>query len=252
MKINQIVFRVRSTTLSVFTYVRKNSHMGLAVLLFMIGIVFLFTKISIISGALFGAGASLLGAWVTELNNRHSNAVDKERRESDARRYLAPELNRTIERVLYIHKRANVNFSCASVEQDKPNDSKEDFIPYMPILYPSVPQVGDLTSDDATAIIAFYDSLHVLDKFVTDWWEREGQLTVNIFNMILTSADESLVLAEACIQKFELEKLHPPKYESWGTLSSRIECSKESARKTREHHMARFDTKNTKPSQQKA
>jgi len=32
------------------------------------------------------------------------------RRQSEARRYLAPELHRTIERVLYIHGRAIPNF----------------------------------------------------------------------------------------------------------------------------------------------
>ena len=119
----------------------------------------------------------------------------------------------------------------------------------MPALYPNAPQFRDLTGDDATALIAFYDSLHTLDKFVNDWWEREGQLPVNIFNMILTHADESLVLAEACIQKFELEKFYPPKYESWGTLSSRIEQSKVNASQTREHHIKRFEAKSAKAGQ---
>ncbi|WP_031596689.1 hypothetical protein [Ferrovum myxofaciens] len=224
--------------------VRKNPHLGLSVLLFIVGVGSLCANIPTLAGALFGAGASLLGAWVTELNSRRSLAEDKARREAEARRYLAPELNRIIERVLYIHSRAIPNFTTASVGNEiKPNDLQEDFIPYMPVLYPNAPQFRDLSGDDATALIAFYDSLHALEKFVHDWWGREGQLPVNIFNMIMKLATDSLVLAEACIVRFELEKLFPPQYESWGTLSSRIERSKATSAQSLESHIARFEAK---------
>lgn len=227
-----------------FSFVRKNPHMGLSALLFMSGIGFLYANIPTLSGALFGAGASLLGAWVTELNNRRSLADDKARREAEARRYLAPELNRIIERVLYIHSRAIPNFTTASVGNEiKTNDLREDFIPYMPVLYPNAPQFRDLSGDDATALITFYDSLHALEKFVNDWWGREGQLPVNIFNMIMKLATDSLMLADTCIARFELEKLFPPQYESWGTLSSRIERSKVTSAQSLESHIARFEAK---------
>ena len=225
-------------------FIRKNPHMWLAALLFTEGIWSLSSQVTTISGALFGAGASLLGAWITELNNRRSDAEGKAKREIEARRYLAPELNRTIERVLYIHQRAIPNFSSASLGQvTSTGDLQEDFIPYMPVLYPNAPQFRDLSGVDATALIAFYDSLLTLEKFVSDWWKRDGQLPVNIFNMILTHAHQSLVLAEACIQRFELDALYPPQYESWGTLTSRIDRSKKIADETREHHMARHQSK---------
>jgi hypothetical protein len=122
--------------------------------------------------------------------------AERLRRQNEARRYLAPELNRTIDRVLYIHGRAVANFVCASAENSiKPNDRKEDFIPHWPVLYPKAPQCTDLEAKDAGALIAFYDSLRSLADFVTDWWEREGQLPVNIFNTILHCADNSLKLA---------------------------------------------------------
>jgi hypothetical protein len=229
---------------AVFAFARKNPHMGLSVLLFIVGVGSLCANIPTLAGALFGAGASLLGAWVTELNNRHSLAEDKARREAEARRYLAPELNRIIERVLYIHSRAIPNFTTASVGNEiKPNDLREDFIPYMPILYPNAPQFRDLSGDDATALIAFYDSLHALEKFVNDCWGRDGQLPVNIFSMIMKHATDSLVLADACIARFELEKRFPPQYESWGTLSSRIERSKAISSQSLESHIARFEEK---------
>lgn len=226
-----------------FAFARKNPHMGLSVLLFIVGVGSLYASVPTLSGALFGAGASLLGAWVTELNNRRSHAEDKARREAEARRYLSPELNRIIERVLYIHSRAIPNFTTASVGNEvKPNDLREDFIPYMPVLYPNAPQFRDLSGDDATALITFYDSLYALEKFVNDWWGREGQLPVNIFNMIMKLATDSLELAGDCIERFELEKSFPPQYESWGTLSSRIERSKSIGAQSLASHIARFET----------
>ncbi len=241
--------RIKLKAVAVINGALNNSHLVLAALLFAAGIEFLRTNLAMISGAMFGAGASLLGAWINELTKKRSDAEEKARREVDSRRYLAPELNRTIERVLYIHGRATANFISASVEHIKPSDSvkpndlREDFLPYMPVLYPNTPQFRDLSGDDATALISFYDSLHELDKFVNDWWKRDGQLPVNIFNGLLMLANNSMELAETCIQRFELEKFYPPKYESWGTLSSRIERSKKSANQAHEAHMARHETK---------
>ena len=227
-----------------WNFVRKNPHMGLAALLFAVGALALPTKLAIISGALFGAGASLLGAWINELNARRSKAEEKKRTEADARRYFAAELNRTITKVLYIHERACPNYMAAVDEyistehKFKPNDLQTDFIPEMPVLYPSAPQFRELSGDDATALIAFYDSLHALDIFVKNWWQREGQLSVNIFNHIIHLSESSLTLALSCIQRFDLEKLCPPPYEAWGTLTSRIERSLASAKVMVEKHVA--------------
>ena len=161
-----------------------------------------------------------------------------------ARRYLSPELHRTIERVLYIHSRAQANFICASAEhQIKSNDRKEDFIPYRPSLFPNVPEVGELPADDAAALSAFYDSLNTLADFVTDWWEREGQLPVNLFNVMSHNAERSLELALACIDRFNLEVQFPPKHESQGTMTSRIKKSLSSAGEVRKNHIARFEAK---------
>jgi hypothetical protein len=164
---------------------------------------------------------------------------------------LRPELNRTIERVLYIHSRAIPNFVCASAENGiQSNDLQEDFLPEMPVLYPNAPQFRDLSGDDATALIAFYDSLHALDRFVKGWWERDGQLRVNIFNQIFTILKKGLALALVCIQRFDLDTLYPPRYESWGTLTSRIERSLSSAKEAREYHIARFEAKNGRSARQ--
>ena len=109
-----------------------------------------------------------------------------------ARAYLAPELHRTIERALYIHGRALANFICASAENGvKPNDRKEDFLPFRPSLYPTAPQIRDLPPEDAAALSAYYDSLNALSDNVNGWWEREGQLPVNIFNSFLHGVEKA-------------------------------------------------------------
>jgi hypothetical protein len=78
---------------SFINFAIRNSNIALAITLFMIGIQFLsLEKFSTLSGALFGAGAALLGSWTTDIGNRRSNALDKIQREKDAQRYLAAEL----------------------------------------------------------------------------------------------------------------------------------------------------------------
>ena len=61
--------------------------------------------------------------------HEHQTTAQSSKQEA-ARRYLSPELVRTIERALYIHSRATVNFSCASADSAiKPNDRKGVFFP---------------------------------------------------------------------------------------------------------------------------
>jgi len=181
---------------------------------------------------------------VFNLHTSHANIADDARRQDEARKYLAPELHRTIERMLYIHGRASANFVGHSANHEiKPNDPKKDFLPYWPNLYPNAPQVRELRDEDAAALIAYYDSLHSLSDHVNDWWEREGQLPVNLFNSFLHDASKSLKLALICIDKFGLEELFPPPYEAWGTISSRIRQSLKFEEEARKHHIARFQAK---------
>ena len=148
--------------------------------------------------------------------------------------------------MLYIHGRAPANFVSHSADTKvKPTDLKQDFIPHWPRLYPNAPQVRDLAQEDAAALIAYYDSLHSLNDDVNDWWGREGQLPVNLFNAFLHRASKCLTLALICIEKFELETLIPPPYESWGTISFRINQALESEEQARAGHLARSGAKST-------
>lgn len=236
----------------VFAYVKNNPHMAVSVGLFGAGAGALATNITPLAGSLFGAGGALLGGWITELNKRRTDAHDKAMREHVAADALAPELQRTIERVLYIHDRALANFTCESAMNGlKPNDLQIDFKPYLPTLYPSAPQVRDLPGESAIALIRYYDSLNELEKLVEEWWERKGQLAINIFNGILHSAEKCLRLGLVCIREFELEDRFPPQYESWGTISSRIEGSLSSNANARKHHHDRTEARQATPAKGK-
>jgi hypothetical protein len=226
---------------------QSNPHLALASTLFAAGVIAGVCGLSTFAGALFGAGASLLGAGVTEFNVRRSKEQEKLRKQADARRYFSPELKRVVERVLYIHQRACPNFISASVDSGtKPNDLKEDFIPEHPVLYPNVPAFGDLPPGDANSLIDFYDSLNELEYHVQNWWEREGQLPVNVFLSLLHVASRSLNLALICLDRFEIDKNFPPPYESWGTLASRLEQSLAFAEQARAAHMKRAEEKTLK------
>ena len=137
-----------------------------------------------------------------------------------------------------------MNFSCEPAGNGvKPNDLQADFRPYLPTLYPGASQVRDLPDEKAIALIRYYDSLNEISKHADDWWEREGQLAVNIFNVLMHAAEKSLRLGLICVAEFDLEARFPPPYESWGTLTSRIKRSLDSAAQTRQHHMDRAEAR---------
>jgi hypothetical protein len=193
----------------------------------------------------YGANARLNANSVDYSSNSaseiHAARAQSANRHSESRRILAPELQRTIDRLLYIHGRALANFVSHSADTKvKPTDLKQDFIPHWPKLFPNASQVRDLVEEDAAALTSYYDSLHALNDDVNDWWQREGQLPVNLFNMFLHRASKSLRLALVCIEKFDLETLIPPPYESWGTISFRINQALKSETEARDAHLARF------------
>lgn len=203
----------------------NNPHLTISFCLFLLGSIFLSTKnLTAVAGALFGASASLLGAWISEYNSRKKDASSQQKRQEEAIKSLSPELVRTIKRVIHIHERALVNYSTHHqfyiqtelLKRPKndpgnnmvfPDDKKDDFIPYLPVLYPNTSKLNDLNENQAVALISFYDSLLDLDFFVKDWWKREGQIEANIYNVILHMTRKSLELSLDCIEEFKLESV---------------------------------------------
>lgn len=209
-----------------FLYLSKNPHLALSCLLFIFGATLISTKASMVAGALFGAGASLLGAWITELNTKRSKEQDRIKQESEARKYLAPELRRIIERTLHIHNKAIGSVQASSafdvyaaitpsknippdMKQYVSRDLMEDMNPYLPVLYPNVEQFKHLTNSDAVSLISFYDSLNELDAIIKGWWEREARLSVNIYYPIVYKSSKSLEFAIKCVEKFDLDTQFP-------------------------------------------
>lgn len=233
-------------------YLQRNPHLVLSAALFLAGIFGLISGIPAIAGALFGAGAALLGAWITLTTTQRASATEKARRESDAKRYLTPELKRVIDRLLFIHQRALANYSTAAMEQVQPNDIQADFFPYMPVLYPNAPQFHDLTGDDAVSLIGFYDSLYDLEMMVKDWYGRPTQLQVNIFNVILAKVDFGLQMAQTCVTRFGIDTLYPAKHESVGPPSKQIDRCLSQSKRARESHIARFNVQQEEEQRKKA
>lgn len=250
--------KVKNALHSVLIFFRKNPHLGPSILLFALGMIFLLTlRFSAVAGALFGAGASLLGAWISDFNSRKKEIESKKQKEIDAEKYLTPELLRTVSRVLSIQDRAIINCASTARENNRSGaltyplppdiqdtielgDIKEDFLPYLPLLYPNVPQFKDLAGSKAIKLVAYYDSLYDLEAFVKDWWRREGQVPSNIFNSISHQAERSLRLALECLEEFQIEN------STYGTshsqsISSRIISALESAVKTRARAIADFE-----------
>lgn len=239
-------------------FFRTNPHLGPSIFLFCLGVLFLSTtKYTAASGALFGAGASLLGAWISDFNSRKKDEASKQVKEVEAVSYLSPELIRTIKRLIYIQHRAIVNYSMNASENNNRiklggslseghiepvalGDQKEDFLPYLPLLYPQAPQLQHLSGKKAVTLVLYYDSLFELEMFVKDWWKREGQLASNIFNNISHQSEKSLKLASDCIIEFGIEQKDNNNIDD-NSLLVQISKSLESAIKTRERCYKDFE-----------
>lgn len=193
----------------------------------------------------------MLGGWITANNAQRANAAQKAERELNAKRFLTPELMRLIDKILHVHQRALANYSSAAWGHALPNDIQVDFVPFMPVLYPSAPQFHDLPGDDAVVLVEFYDSLHAVDTLVKHWYDRPEQLKVNIFNVILHAVDRSLEKANACVVPFNIDALYPAKNESVGPTSHRIERALCQSDNARESHIKRFNEKPAEEAQRR-
>lgn len=230
------------------TALKKNPQLVLACCLCAGGVVTVFF-VPPLGGALVGAAASLLGAWMTEWNKKNAADIEKLTKQAEARQYLEPELCRTIERVIYIHGRAIANFITASTQTTQEmhglkaeaqitGDLREDFLPFHPVLYPNSERFKDLPGGDAVKLIAYYDSLHSLNDLVVDWWQRPGQLSFNVFNSILHKADKSLQLASACIEKWDSADLPSTALRA---LTPQVAATLSFAAQARAAHNKRFE-----------
>ncbi|MFJ5468386.1 hypothetical protein [Pectobacterium carotovorum] len=216
---------------TVYRTILSQPHLVISVLLFTSGAAVAFTSLPTLAGALIGGGASLLGAWISDLNSKRQQTEKRKTQEADAINYARPELYRTIEKLLHIHSRALANYNVwFYVEVEKrtgllteTGDTQVDFIPFLPVLYPNFENLKHLPSAELFTLIRFYDSLYELKESTANNWEREGQPKTNIYNGILQNAHRSLNFSLECLEIFELDKYIPPRYSGWKPLRARIE-----------------------------
>ncbi|MEM5314356.1 hypothetical protein [Paraburkholderia sp. JHI869] len=207
-------------------FVRRSPQLALSGGLFFGGILGLAYNVPAIAGSLFGAGATMLGAWIVLWNTQRASAEEKALRETEAKRYLTPELSRVVTRLLFVHQRALANI---------------DFLPIMPVLYPSAPQFHNLRGDDAIALVELYDSLHVLVSTVTDWHGRESQQAINIFNVILHAVEQSMKQAQICVERFDFDDIYPTQHAAVGPISQRLATALKQSDQARENHNKRLE-----------
>ena len=114
---------------------KKQPHLLSAVLVVVLGflaIVFQFpTKegSASLAGALFGAGAAFIGAWVTENNRAAAEKIAEERQMEAARVYFTPELARIVAHQIHVLGRLVPNFIMASVGKANAPSGNLGFFP---------------------------------------------------------------------------------------------------------------------------
>src|SRR5580700_3665105 len=87
---------------------RKQPQVASAVIVVILGLLAIVTGFptkagsTTLAGALFGAGAAFIGAWVAETNRTAAEKVAEVRRMEAARAYFTPELARNIGRLVWV------------------------------------------------------------------------------------------------------------------------------------------------------
>lgn len=155
-----------------------------------------------LAGALFGAAAAFIGAWVSEQNRAVREGASRARDMEVARAYFAPELARIVARQSEILSRAVVNFIMASAKKPMPKvEPWESLRPQRPVLYPSARQFRDLSAEDATALISFYDSTHAIAELLDTWVATKMEQDVNTWRFLMGTIRASLDLGASAVMR---------------------------------------------------
>ena len=196
-----------------------------------------------LAGALFGAGAAFIGAWVTEKNRTASEKIAEERRMEAARVYFTPELARIVAHQIHVLGRLVPNFSMASVGKPMPQvETWESFRPRRPVLYPTAVQFRDLSEADATSLINFYDSVHGVAEMIDTWIETNTPQEVNSWNVLMQTVHDSLNLGEIAVRRFCPERQLSPIMPASGTLIQNIERTGSMVQTALTAHLSRSDS----------
>jgi hypothetical protein len=194
-----------------------------------------------LGGALFGAAALFIGAWVAETTKAASEKAAAARKMEVAKIYFTPELARVVAQHVYILDRLIANFTAASVKRVTPGDPLTSFRPKRPVLYPTAPQFRDLSEADAARLVEFYDTSHGVTETVDAWIENRTPTDVNAYNELMQSVQHSLALGQAAVASFCPDRQYSPLMPASGTLTVRIQKSISHAKAALQAHLGRSE-----------
>jgi len=225
---------------------RKHPNLSMAAVVFVLGFVAIVIHFptengsTTLAGALFGSGAAFIGAWVAERKKTAEDGASDERRRQAAKAYFTPELSRVIAVQIGILDRITVNFIQTSV--GKPpikEDALASFRPRKPLLYPNTIEFKDLSVEDATCLIEFYDATQGIDETVHQWLDIEQRINFNAFVFLMHMVKNSLLIGRQLIDRFSPGKPFGASYPASGTLLSQIDRSIKSADQAMAAHLER-------------
>ena len=228
------------------TCVTRHLQIFLAAVVFVSGMVAIWTKFpthdgsTTLAGALFGSGAAFIGAWVADRNRAASEVNDQARRMEMARLFFTPELARIIANLIWVIGRCVPNFAMASTGQPMPRvEAWPNFRPRRPVLYPVAPQFKDLSEEDAIALIDFYDAVQGVGETVEEWGVANTPQDVNAWNVLMQEVRASLRLGLVAVERFCPERQLSPILPASGALRENIERASTNVQVALDAHLAR-------------
>lgn len=225
---------------------RKHPNLSMAVLVFVFGFVAIVIHFptekgsTTLAGALFGSGAAFIGAWVAERKKATEDATADARRQLTARTFFTPELSRVIAVQVGILDRITANFIETSMGRPPiKEDPIASFRPRKPLLYPNASEFKDLSGEDATYLIEFYDATHGIDETVGEWLSTNRRIDFNTFLFLMNMVKDSLVIGQQLVERFFPDKPFRSNSPASGTLLSQIERVMANADRAKAAHIER-------------
>jgi nucleoside phosphorylase len=157
-----------------------------------------------------------------------------------ARSYFAPELARIVARQVHILRRAVANFVTASVgKHPLPGDSWASLRPSQPVLYPTAAAFRNLSAQDATLLVNFYDSLQEITDIVNSVIDNQTVADFNVWNVLMQKVQHNLNISQRAVQTFCPERQYDATIPAAGTLLHELERAISEAQAALAGHLSR-------------
>lgn len=132
------------------------------------------------------------------------------------------------------------NFITASVgKYPLPGDSWASLKPWQPVLYPTAAEFRNLSAEDATLLINFYDSLQEITDMVNGWVDNQTTADVNAWNVLMQKLQHNLSIGQRAVQKLCPENQYDATMPAAGTLLHQSERAISGAQAALAAHLSR-------------